>query len=195
MRRIAVIIGHKSTEQGADGLRPIGKSEWIFNKDFVFPLMEKFAKRRNEVEIKLFDKSGSTYAQTGKLVDMWISGADKGCAIELHFNSAGVGAYGTETLVELDDPKTFAFADLIQRGMCGVFSRGPGNGDRGVKKLKSGERGHYPLSCVKSPIVIVEPTFAGSNPVEATFLWSRKEAYAKCLVDAACDFLNQVKGG
>lgn len=194
MRRLAIIIGHKSTEQGATGLKPLGMSEWKFNKDFMFPLIQKFAKRKLDFEVEMFDKSGGSYATAGRTVDMWLSGADKGCAIELHFNSAGVGAYGTETLVEADDPTTFAFAKLCQDNMCEVFSRTYSSGDRGVKKLKSGERGHYPLLCVKSPIVIVEPTFAGSNPVEATFLWSRKEAYAKCLVDAAAEFLNQHGG-
>lgn len=188
-RRLAIIIGHKSTAQGADAYMPMKISEWEFNYKKLWPFIRDHARLRN-VDIEVFDKSGMSYQAAGKMVDVWLGGAERKCAIELHFNSATPAAFGSETLVENDDIESKKFAEIIHKRMCECFGRkDKDTGDRGIKKLKSGHRGHYPLLCVKSPVVLVEPAFAGSNPIEATLLWNRKDSFAKCLVDGAIEYL------
>lgn len=191
--RFAVIIGHKNDAQGADGKKPLSKSEWKFHIEDLWPLIEKFAQRA-DLETKMFDKSGMTYLAAGQAADFWLNKSDKKCAIELHFNSAMPGSYGTETLVESDDAASIALANIVQKNVAACFDR-KGSGNRGVKKLISGDRGHYPLLCVKSPMALIEPAFAGSNIMEASLLFYRKEAYAKCLVDSAIEFMNSRNQG
>lgn len=188
--RLAIIIGHNASATGAMGVKPMAMSEWHFNFDFVFPLIEEYATKKG-LEVKAFNKTGYTSKAIGVMVDTWLSRFNRKCCIELHFNSATPAAYGTETLAEADQVESLKLADIVQKKMCEAFGRKsmPGGGNRGIKKLSIGGRGHYNLLCVTSPAVLVEPTFAGSNITEATLLWNRKRDYARALVDAALEFM------
>lgn len=188
--RLAIIIGHNASSTGARGVKPLEMSEWHFNFDVMFPLIEEYATAKG-IEVKAFNKTGYTSKAIGVMVDTWLARYKKHACIELHFNSATPAAFGTETLAESDAPISLRFAEIVQRNMCVAFGRKnvPGGGNRGVKKLSAGSRGHYNLLCVKSPAVLVEPTFAGSNNVEATLLWNKKRDYAKALVASALEFM------
>lgn len=188
--KLAIIIGHTKASRGAVALEPIKKSEWEFHILTLWPKIEAIVKSHfPHINCKMFDKSAAGYAETGKQVDKWI-GDTRGCAIELHFNSASdPKAFGTETLVEGNDLESIILGLRVHRAMCECFERVTKGGDRGLKKLKPDNRGHYPLRCVKSPICLVEPTFAASNLYESGLLFQRVDDYALSLVVGANNYL------
>lgn len=184
--KFAIIVGHEAKAKGAKAVQPLGSYEYDFNKE-IAQIMYVFA-REKSMDARIFYRDGIGVGGVGKAVERW--GAD--VAIELHFNSAGVSARGTETLYDAEPKDNKEFAEIIQRWMCEVFKR-EGKQNRGIKLLKDGDRGHYNLKVVKCVSVLVEPFF-GSNKEDSHLGWSNATGYARSLVAGVVEFLNKKEG-
>lgn len=185
--KLAIIVGHEAAAKGAKSVGPLNTYEYDFNKS-VAQLVYVFA-REKSIDARIFYRDGLGIGGVGKAVTEW--GA--GIAIELHFNSADQSARGTETLYDSEPPMNKEFATVIQRHICGVFKR-TGKQDRGIKLLEAGDRGHYNLKVVKCVSVLVEPFF-GSNKQDTELAWANSTGYAKCLVAATIEFINNKEKG
>lgn len=110
-------------------------------------------------------------------------------AIELHFNSNGGRARGTETLYGDKVVKSKDFARIVQEAMVQVYGR-TGKQDRGLKVRKpgDGQRGSMNVNALQSiPSCLIEPFF-GDNPEDARLGHERKDQLAAALVIAFLNF-------
>ena len=180
--KLAIIVGHEQSAKGAKAGSPLNSLEYDFNKD-IAQFMYVLA-REKSMDARVFLRDGIGIGGVGKAVTEW--GAT--IAIELHFNSATEAAYGTETLYDAQPSTNKELAEIIQRSMCELFKR-TGKGNRGIKLLGDGDRGHYNLAVIKCTSVLVEPFF-GSNKADCHLAWSNATGYAKCLVAGIIEYLN-----
>ncbi len=186
--KLAIVIGHTEHAEGATGLFTVPQGEWAFNSTEIAPIMLAHGESLG-LDCRIFDKTEyKDYPAVGHAVDAWI-GAGKGCAIELHFNSATPAAYGTETLYDTVPSSNTKLATIIQKKMVECFHR-VGKGDRGIKNVDH-DRGGYAMRSHQTPSCIVEPTFAGSNVSEANLLWEKRSFYSRALVQGVVEFLKQ----
>lgn len=183
VKKLAIIVGHEKKKDGATAMAPLSTSEYPFNKQ-VAEFMYVYA-REKEIDCKIVFRDGVGIEGAAKVVNDWK--AD--CCIELHFNSASPSAYGTETLHDSDPPESKEFAEIVHRHICELLKRS-GKGDRKVKPLKSGDRGHYNLHLVKVPSCLTEPFF-GSNKEDCKLMWANVTGYSRSLVNAVVEFLNK----
>ena len=93
MIRLALVIGHTEQRQGAFGVSPIGANEYAWNRDLA-QMMAAHLEDMDDVEAKSFFRDDGGIVGAYDAAKNW--GAD--AAIELHFNSAGPTATGSETL-------------------------------------------------------------------------------------------------
>jgi N-acetylmuramoyl-L-alanine amidase len=183
VKKLAIIVGHEKKKDGASALAPLSTTEYPFNKQ-VAEFMYVYA-RELQLDCKIVFRDGVGIDGAAKVVNEWK--AD--CCIELHFNSASPSAYGTETLHDAEPSTNAEFAAIVQRHMCETLKR-EGKGNRGVKFLKSGDRGHYNLHLVKCTSCLVEPFF-GSNKKDCELMWKNVTGYSRCMVNAAVEWLNK----
>lgn len=183
VKKLAIIVGHEKKKDGATALAPLSTSEWPFNKQ-VAEFMYQYA-RELQLDCQIFFRDGIGIEGAAKKVNDWKADV----CIELHFNSASPSAYGTETLHDAEPATNAEFAAIVQRHMCEVLKR-TGKGNRGVKFLKSGDRGHYNLHLVKCTSCLVEPFF-GSNKEDCKLMWANVTGYSRSLVNAVVEFLNK----
>lgn len=177
--KLAVIIGHgMNGDRGAYGVSPLSMYEWDYNQ-LVAKEMEVQAKKIG-LPILVLNKKGSSTNAIGKRASDFAT--KTGCVIELHFNSTR-GASGTETLYDTREPRNKEFSKVVQRHMVALFKKP----DRGVKDRTSG-RGGSNLASVTVTSCLVEPLF-GDTSGDVILLKSKRNEYAKCLVDAAAEFL------
>lgn len=155
MKKVALSIGHSPQDGGA--VSTDGKwSEYGFWKEHVVRVKEELERLGHvAVVCNRTDAGGTTPSFAAKACNA--TGAD--LAVEFHFNSAGSGATGTETLCFPGSKNGARAAELIQAAMCDVL-RLP---DRGVKGVADMGRGYMYFKKTVMPAVMVEPAFAGSN--------------------------------
>lgn len=153
MTKIGIVIGHNTKAQGAVRATD-GRTEYDWNGDLAaaiaqhLPPMYRVFRRH---PIGYSAEIRQVYAEA----DAW--GAD--ATIELHFNAAGVGSTGTETL-HSGSSGSVALAKEVQAGML----RALGLRNRGMIERKRGSgRGWESLHAGRAPAVLIEPYF-GSNP-------------------------------
>jgi N-acetylmuramoyl-L-alanine amidase len=183
VKKLAIIVGHEKKKDGASAMAPLSTTEYPFNKQ-VAEFMYVYA-RELQLDCQIFFRDGVGVSGAADAVHRW--GAD--VCIELHFNSASPSAYGTETLHDAEPSTNAEFAAIVQKHMCEVLKRS-GKGNRGVKFLKSGDRGHYNLLAVKCTSCLVEPFF-GSNKEDCKLMWANVTGYSRSLVNAVVEFLNK----
>jgi len=184
--KLAIVVGHEKLAKGAKLGAPLNTNEYDFNKG-IAQLTYVFA-RDKSIDARIFYRDGIGIRGVGKAVTEWKADA----CIELHCNSATPAAYGTETLYDLDPPNSKKLAEHVQAAMCGVFKR-QGKGDRGIKLLKEGDRGHYNLLGYKCAAVLVEPFF-GSSLSDCKIAWGVASGYSRCLVTSVIAYFNQLEG-
>lgn len=160
--RVAIIIGHKATAQGAKLKIPYSqkKTEYELYKYLLnYLITPKDALKCYNIEFKVFERKTTIkecYAQ--------INEDDFDIAVELHFNASPSGrASGAECLVKKNaSPECIEVAKKIVYNISSVLE----NRNRGVKKLSHKERGYHNVSQLKKiPVVLVEPFF-GDNKKE-----------------------------
>lgn len=182
---LVVIIGHGiGTDQGAWAAAPLAMYEHPYNT-LVANDMASYAKSIG-LSCTILNKHGSSTAAIGATATEIVkSYGGRGCVIELHFNSYNGKATGTEVLYDLEEKDNALFAKLCLDHMVKLF----GKSNRGIKHDTG--RGGSNLASVKATSCLVEPLF-GDNPIEAKLLKEKRTEYAKCLVDAAAEYLRNV---
>ncbi len=175
----AIVVGHTKTAPGASGVKPVGQSEYPWNKDLASKI--KSACVQLGVESKIFYRDGVGISGAYKLVSQW--GA--GCVVELHFNAFNGTATGTETLYDNDkNGGSKAWATLLQNGMLNVL----GLKDRKLKECDPGDRGYGSVSALDIPSALIEPFF-GDNSSDATVAENNKDDLAMVIAKAAASQL------
>lgn len=182
--KIALSIGHSPQDGGA--VSTDGKwSEYGFWKEHISKVKEELERLGHVAVVCNRSEAGGitpTYAARA------CNATGANLAVEFHFNSAGSGATGTETLCWLGSKGARA-AELIQRAMCGVL----GLPDRGVKFVGSPEDNAYSFFKKTSmPAILVEPAFAGSNVTDCDRLEERVSELCVAVAGAIDEFF---KGG
>ena len=180
MPKLAIVVGHKADRQGAVGRAPVGSSEYVWNKDLA-QMMVSHADGLADAEVSVFTRDKGGVVGAYRQAKEW--GADG--AMELHFNSAGPSATGSETLY-LTEPSR-AFAEAVHDATLAVL----GLRDRGVKTPNeaSGGRGTQNLSQMGlRPSILTEPFF-GSNERDCQAAQKGKEELAQAQLEAAVNFL------
>ena len=180
---LVVIIGHgMGTDKGAYGVSPLSMYEYPYNT-LVAQDMAAYAKTRG-LACTILNKHGSSTAAIGTTANTIVAEyGHKGCVIELHFNAYNGTASGTETLYDTREKDNKLFAGICQKRMVELFKRP----DRGLKDRTSG-RGGSNLASVKVTGCLVEPLF-GDNATDAKLLKDKRAEYARCLVDAAIEYI------
>lgn len=179
--RLALVVGHTKRSQGAVGVDPINKSEYLWN-DELAGIVRQIAISRG-VNCKIFYRDGVGISGAYAQVKSW--GANT--CVELHFNAAEADAYGTETLHGVLETSK-ALAATIQGSMLTSLAR-KNQHNRGIKLRVNGERGGRSLSQLTDiPSVIVEPFFGHVEP-EAILGMERKLEYAEGLVRSHLTFM------
>jgi len=160
--RISIVVGHDIKEQGAtivqtDRTKAFPhKTEYFYNVELSYYIVEAL-KDHFAVRVIFRDKLGIT--KTYDELELW----DPKVSVELHFNSHENSKFrGTEVLVE---KKWHRFGILMQGELVKALNRNH-IGDRGVKIIGEGDRGHHSLKRLNCPDCIIEPFF-GSNEEDA----------------------------
>lgn len=181
--RLAIVVGHSKASSGARAVAPISQQEYHWNRGVADRMEDAASAAGIATKICLRDVGGiqGAYEAAAAFAPAGI--------IELHFNSFHKPtARGTETLHSDDNPKSKFLAKRVHDAMLAVFR--DGSGDRGVKVLTPGGRGHGNVSARPDiPTVLVEPFF-GSNPAECRLAHDRIQQYAEGLVTAFRAFVD-----
>jgi len=178
--KLAIVIGHNSSGQGAERC-DLRQSEYEWNGGLA-EAMEAIAHLYG-IEAKIFRRpAGVGYsteiARVYGEVDDW--GAD--ASMELHFNAASATATGCEMLSS-GTPASLALAGAVQDAVLARF----GLRDRGVKILKSGDRGHASVVAGAAPAIITEPFF-GSNASDCAVIGADVEDLAAAQMAGVAEY-------
>ncbi len=171
MRKIAIVVGHNASAQGAVRATD-GRTEYDWNGE----LAEQI-RALNPAQVRVFRREASrSYAAEIRAVYDAVNAWGADVSAELHFNAAP-GATGTETLCATERGREVA--EPVQRAMVAVL----GLRDRGVKKVGPGDRGHASLVAGSAPAVLLEPYF-GSYVSDATRADECRDALALAIFTA-----------
>ncbi|MER8608687.1 glucosaminidase domain-containing protein [Mesorhizobium sp. M1233] len=190
--RLAIVVGHNSVGQGANGVAPISRPEFQFNNAVADRMMEEAA--HYNVVAKRFNRvHQGSYNEEIRTVYREVDGWGGNCALELHFNALNAESTGTEMLFAVGSTKSRALATRLvsESGWLHLKLRG---GD-GLKPLQAGDRGYSSVVASRAPTVLTEPFF-GSNPRDCLAAASAGEAglgraYLRAVRDwATNDMLN-----
>lgn len=150
MSRVAVVIGHNASAQGAYS-EFLGQSEFPFNRA-VFAEMARFAPSHGLTLAEFLRLDAGSYSREIDAVydkaDAW----NPDVIVELHFNAGG-GA-GSEMLFATGSAAGRALATALQEAVTDL-----GFADRGAKARSSADRGGRSLFASRHPTVICEPFF------------------------------------
>ncbi len=183
MIKLALVVGHEEDRPGARAVSPIDANEYAWNHDLA-KMMADHVNAMDGAQAEIFFRDGVGIVGAYNAVRQW--GAD--AAMELHFNSAGPTATGTETLYlkSLSRP----LAEAVQDATLTTL----GLRDRGVKTPQeaSGGRGTRNLSQMgPKPSILTEPFF-GSNTADAAAAHQRKPELAAAQAEAAINLLKSL---
>jgi len=179
--RLAIVVGHMKSARGANGVAPISESEYIWNKELAETIANEAHRAGHVCELFFRDGVGVPGAYDAA------EAFDPDSVMELHFNAADGRARGTETL-RGSQPEAAEWAQHVHDSMVSLYSR-QGRLDRGIKKLKAGDRGHQSVSQLDSvPTVIIEPFF-GDSPEDAKSGQEKKRELAAALASAFDSFM------
>jgi len=177
--KIALVIGHRKSSQGAYG--SMGISEYSFYKEFVMELLDYLI---DDNYIKVFERKdkGSGYSERmrdlHRRIDHW--GAD--ISISFHFNgSSKQEVNGHEILYCSKKGKRIALR-LDEK-----LDQYLPNNDRNIKKRTSKQRGGGFLCRGKSTCILIEPFFASHQS-----LYVRSGEERQNLISAISEFINEL---
>ena len=151
MKKIALVVGHRSGKKGAYG--DTGMSEWDFWSEFLSDILLMLPKH-NQYKICFRGNDhhgyGERMKEMHKKIDTW--GAD--ISVSFHFNGSDNGSVtGHEILYCSNGGKRLA----EKLDVC--FDKWLDNNDRGIKKRTKHQRGGGFLCRGNSKCILVEPFF------------------------------------
>lgn len=154
--KVAIVVGHNSSAQGANAKSPINKSEYIFNNEVADYLVANPPK--GVVFKKFLRKPGLSYSKEIDTVYAEVNAWNPELALELHFNAGG-GHYTTMVYAKVST-KGKTFAEIIQDEISSTYGFTKGSM---IAADKNSTRGGRSLYAAKAPIVLTEPFFGDSS--------------------------------
>jgi len=158
MKKIALVIGHRSRSKGAYG--NAGLAEWDFYNELAEEIMAKAS--GENVKLKVFHRKeqGHGYTQRMKHLHQEIDAWGANISISLHFNaSSHASANGHEVLHCASSHTSKKYAETMNN----CFTKHLDNRDRGVKKKTRKDRGGGFLCRGRSYCILIEPFFASQQ--------------------------------
>jgi N-acetylmuramoyl-L-alanine amidase len=191
--KLAVIVGHNDTAQGAHSVAPLGQTEFGYNTK-IAKAMAEYSNREMEIEV-FFRQTGLGYRREIATVyaeaDAFI-GNDYGATIELHFNAFNGVVIGTETLSS-GSVRSMAFAEEVQEELLSLLAR-PQSADRGVQVRGANERGGASLHSSPHPSILVDPFFGDVFTEARLAVNTGIENFAEAYVMAARAYFTMQSG-
>ena len=155
--KIALIIGHNPTSQGA--VRK-GITEFMYWSEFFdqyYPTLKEVA-TKNGIEIKVFERryfGRRTYGKEMRDLHSRVDAWDADISVECHYNGFSGDAEGHEVLYFNESKGGRIIAGLIDNAMDKHLN----NRDRDRKPVSMGENGSYGLRIGAARAVLIEPFF------------------------------------
>ncbi len=181
MAKLAILVGHTESQQGARAVGPIKMNEYAWNRDLAGKMIG-VATQIPGFEAREFLRDQGGIHGAFQQIHEW--GAD--ASMELHFNSSSSStSTGSETLYQTDVSKGLALSvqaatvkvlQLRDRGVKTPFAASGGRGEQNLKQM--GVR----------PSILTEPFF-GSNPEDAKQAHRKKLDLARAQVTAAATYM------
>jgi len=174
-KTIALVVGHSAHSMGAQNY--IGEYEYQFNSRIATKVKLKLD-RLKQMRVQLV----VVYKVNGKL--FFLEKRKFFLAIEMHFNSFGQNVHGTETFIS----SHARFQDLFSGPIYEFHSRMIkllDTKDRGLRMLKSDERGHANLleyDGIAKHACIFEPCFQSNIPGNRK-IFEDEDRYVNAIVD------------
>ena len=178
--RLAILIGHNATSQGAVRVTD-GRTEYDWNDD-----LAQMIRANDPARVQVFRRThgGGYRAEIRRAYDQ-IAAWRPDAILELHFNAFSPDAHGCEMLYN-GSAAGARLADALQRATLAAL----GNRDRGIKVLSAeNSRGGPSVHALPGvPTIITEPYF-GSNPRECVNAGIKMRAIADAQFRAAMTFI------
>lgn len=176
---VAILVGHSRLKNGhpEGGARSAtGVSEHEYNMGLAHKLQKQLASRGVRSQI-IGWYEGNNYAQAMTWLSSEVQRMDAVCAIELHFNASGPGANGHEWLYwhTSDESKALAYSIDVQ-----FVKMLPQLRQRGIKAIRTGERGSMFCRKMHCPSIIAEPFF-GTNAEDWSTAQTDKDTIAAAM--------------
>lgn len=150
MSKVAIVIGHSISSQGAEN-KHHGLSEFEFNESFAFDIAKKLTSIGIAHEIIYRDEYDTLPAK--------INATAPKCIVSLHCNAFNGEASGSEMLYYHSSEASKQMAQLFQDNICEALSLN----DRGILPRHSEDRGGYLLRYTDAPCIIAEPFFIDND--------------------------------
>lgn len=151
--RVAVIIGHSESSQGATN-KNYGVSEFEFNRKLAHDIEHSFHLFNKTDEIVVVYRE-TTYQD----LPIQVNELKPDLIVSLHCNAFDTHANGCEMLYYHKSEKGKEVARIFQNNIV----RGFDNKDRGIKPKVSEDRGGYLLRYTNAPCIICEPFFIDND--------------------------------
>ena len=175
--RVALIVGHSETSQGAEGNET---TEYLEALNLCFRLEENIrAYHLANLDLKIFYREKyKEYSEQMQLVNEY----NPHIAIHIHFNSYNGKAHGTEVLYFSENNRIIA--KILSEDVRKALGTTPHRG--GIVKLNVGDRAYKLLTMLHAPAFILETCYIDSEKdMNKYFKHSNK------LVKRLSDFLNR----
>lgn len=157
---LAICVGHsRRVDMGASSCDNT-TTEWDYNLR-VAKAMASHLNTLGVPSVIVCEYQGEGYSEAMEWLGKELKAKKVKAAIELHFNSAGESAHGSEMLHWHRSSKGKALAECLQESVVNEFK----TRSRGAKGLTGQQRGSKFLQVTPCPSVIAEPFF-GSNEDE-----------------------------
>jgi N-acetylmuramoyl-L-alanine amidase len=179
MKRVALVVGHKSSSPGAYNI-DYDLSEFEFNRDLVYDVGNKLVKGWfDKVEpIIIFRESYNGLPRK-------INDKNPDFIISFHCNAYNTRVSGTEVLYYHRSKTGKWIARVLQDYLLSALDLN----DRGILSRTAEDRGGYLLRYTNAPCVIAEPFFIDNNNDLKYVLDNRNR-----LVDAYVDAIEEIAG-
>ena len=147
--KIALVVGHKKTSQGASN-KTYDIAEFGFNTSLVDDIIDQYIGDNVLIKVLRTSYRSVPYSVNEKNPDF---------AISFHCNAYNTKVSGTEMLYYHRSTKGKLMAEILQKNICDALHLR----SRGIKPKTVEDRGGYILKYVYCPIVIAEPFFIDND--------------------------------
>ncbi len=179
--RVAVVIGHSESSQGAFN-KNYDVSEFEFNRKLAHDIEDNFNLFNKVDEIVVVYRE-TTYQD----LPIQINELKPDLIVSLHCNAFDTTANGCEMLYYHKSAKGKEVARIFQKNIASGFD----NKDRGIKSKQSEDRGGYLLRYTNAPCIIAEPFFIDNDEDFLHAEWSFDNGY---LTTWFCASINEALG-
>lgn len=159
--KICITVGHSILKSGACTSADGVVNEYQYNKSLAPVLADIFRKEGHKVDVIICpEKQFKTKSEEKSYKIPKINSGNYNLLIELHLNSSGVGAFGTEVFYYSEKGKEYA--QRVVDKLSKPFIRKKGDkevGNRGVKL----DKGLYILNSSKPTAILIESFFCDNK--------------------------------